>query len=531
MAQNVRDPLRAPVRIGTFGDHAVGSEALQGAYGVAQNVRDPLRAPVRIGTFGEHAVGSEALQGAYGVAQNVRDPLRAPVRIGRLGEYAIGLDGTGGGDGAYVPAEDPLTHTLSTRPLALLALGHALGSIMTQVEGAGSVPESMPESLRTLAHNPEALARGVIDLGLVSEGGGVLAAGLSDWTELKTPHRVTDVRAMAVGDVGMALVSGLTDQGAYMPPELVDLEQTERDAATLALGRALLNMVDGAVVAGSAPTQPAESFEETRRAPAVQLALGQLALQLADDVGGAYVPPDDWAAAQSKDRVVSERALVSWAAALGSHFLDIVAPVEALHTGGLSEFEAPLRADSHQRRTIADGGAGGAGVMAGVEGSSTGGLTNAEGVRGRKLSQYAADISARLTNLNAHAEAEGFGTAGLAEQRKEGRARNDVVKYRGSNPSRVIAGSDGIFTDLEVWDRTGRARRDPGVNPNAASADGEGVLSSAATRAETWTRGGHKWSEAAISTPVDNYGSGGWDSALQREYTSTESDRYMEVEQ
>lgn len=493
----------------------VGSEHTDGAYNPIESMRDPLRAPMRVGGWGEGATDGTVAgaEGTYNPTEALRDPLRAPVRIGAHGEGAL----DGGIEGAYMPADDVLTHTLSSRPQLVLALGRAFANIVTGVEGAAMPAETFPESLRTMAHNPMGFGRAIIDLGLTGPG----TAGLADYSQHKATHRATDTRAMAIGDVGMALVSGMEEAGAYMPPELVDLKPQERDAVTLALGRAIVHMMDGAAVAGEGAYVPPEAHEEVRRQPAFIEALGRLAIQLADDAGAAYVPPEDWAAAQGKDRVQPDRSKTAWAREVGAHLVGIASEVEAAGTAGLIQFRDPLRGDSVIGAVL------GYGIDTGVEGAGTSRLADPDAVRKRKLDQYALAIAARLYGLNAHAEDMGPGTAGLMEWTRRSRAKNDHPNLRGSAPFRIVDGHDGLRVGTDAFGRWARVRKDAGPNPRHAAADA--MQTAAPTRETERTRYGHRYGDKPISTRVDNYDAGGgYSSAYQDDYSEVES-KYMEV--
>jgi hypothetical protein len=480
--------------------------------------RDPLRAPVRIGEHGQYFADGMAVagEGAFmGGLSEHRDPLRAPVRIGEHGQYFA--DGMAlGGEGAYQPPQDMLTHTLSHRPHLVQALGRAFTNIMTGVDGNTMPPESFPETLRVMANNPMSMGRAIIDLGLA----GPSTAGMSDFSNHKVTHRM-DMRAMAIGDVGFALVSGL-DNGAYMPPELYDLKPQERDAVTLALGRAIIHMIDGAAVAGGAPAMPADTYEEVRREPAFIEAMGRLAIQLTDDAGGAYVPPDDWAAAQSKDRAMPERSKTAWARELGRHLVNVASEVEATGTLGLTQFRNPLRADAIINAIL------GRGVDTEVNGASTIMLADPDAVRKRKLDQYAIALAARVYGLNANAEDMGLGTGGLVEWTRHSRARNDRPNLRGSAPFRIVDGHDGLPVHTDMFLRTSRIRNDTGPNKHTIVADA--MQTAAPTRDTEWTRKGHRVGGFSVPLRADHFGGSGFSSAFQEDYTNVDS-KFMEVAQ
>lgn len=525
------DPtLRAPVRIGGYGEAAVygGAATGEGAYMGSLAAWDPtLRAPVRIGHFGEAATdgGATAGEGAYmGSLAQQRDPLRAPVRVGQYGETFV--DGAAVAGQAGYTAPDVLTEQLSQRPKMVAALGRAFTNLMLEVEGGAVPPAHMPASLRFAANNPMTLGRAIIDLGLTGPG----TAGLADYSELKAPHRATDMRAMAVGDVGMALLSGLEGAGPAMPPEVHELTTQERDALTLALGRAIVHMVGSAEyeagqVGWTAPGDVAgfgTTIAPTLRAPEVAEALGRLAIQLADDAGAMYMPPEDWAAPQSGGRGLRENATAAVARALGRRLGGIAAEVEGAGTGGLMRFADPLRGDSIIAALAARG------ITADVEGAGTSMLADPDALRKRKLDAYTAAIAARLYGLNANAEEAGPGTGALTQQTHRLRPLANVPIWHTSAPFHIVDGGDGGLR-LDVGAPTLRPDEVPNARRAGPQPGTETMPGAAPSREGDYqVRPGHRFGDKPIATRGDYFAGGGVDPALHAGFTELDS-KYEEV--
>jgi hypothetical protein len=442
-------------------------------------------------------------------------------------------------DAGAQPAGDPLSRALSGRDDLLRALGTAFIAVTSSsMSAAGSSvvpPSEFPPALKAAAANPLLLGTAMVEMGLV--GGGPSGAGLGDHTAYKRTARAdmrargmgdvgtalitgtgqgdggggpsgaglgdhaaykrtarADMRAMGVGDVGMALITRMSDGGPALPAELQDLKPQERDLLTLALGRALLHMTDGALHAsgGGGPVLPSASFEKARREPAFVEALGRLTMQLAGDAMGPASAPDNWADAQGMGRTAPARSEVAWARDLGSRIAGVCVEAEGLGTAALQDADAPKK---------------------------------------RKLAAYAQAIARKLENINAGlVNGEGAGTGGLAEFTRFNRARKDTPNLRSSAPLRIIDGADGVNVATDEFQRwAARA----GLNTAVTGAlDSDDAQAMPPTRDREWTRSGLRFGGNSISTRMDNYASGGNTSgggAGAPDYTELDT-RYFESE-
>jgi hypothetical protein len=385
-------------------------------------------------------------------------------------------------DAGAQPAADPVARALSTRDDLLRALGAAFLSVSTAAApdgaaGPAAPPAVLSPALRAAAANPLLLGAAMVDAGLV---GGPSGAGLGDHAEFKRTARA-DLRAMGIGDVGMALVTRAGDGGGGggggggpgLPPEVLDLPPQDRDLLTLALGRALLHLTDGALHAagGGGPVAPAASFAAVRRAPAFVDALGRLALQLAGDAVGPVAAPGDWDAPQRGGRSAPGRSEVAWARDVGSRLAGVCAQAEGLSTAGLQDADAPKK---------------------------------------RKLAAYAAAIAHRLEGVHAALPQDGSGgagTAGLTAFTRTNRARKDAPNLRGSAPSKIIDGVDGIAVATERFQRW--ALRAHTNAPVAGALNSDDAQAVPPTREREWTRRGQRFGGQAVSTRTDHYASGG----------------------
>ena len=369
-------------------------------------------------------------------------------------------------DAGTGPSGDPLSRALSQRDHLLRALGSAFLAVTSVSSGSAAPPAEFPEALKAAAKNPLLLGAAMVDMGLVGASG----AGLGDFSEHKRTARA-DMRAMGVGDVGMALVTRQDGGGApLVPPELHDLKPQERDVLTLALGRALLRLTDGALHAagGGGPALPA-SFEKARRQPAFVEALGRLAIQLAGDAVGPLTAPGNWADAQSGDRVAPLRSQTAWARDVGSRL---------------------------------------AAVFIEAEGLGTAGLADASALKKRKLAAYTQAIARKLENINVGlAQGEAAGTGGLTQFTRTNRARKDAPNLRGSAPFKIIDGADGLGVATEEFQRwAARAGLNVAV---AGNINAEQAQATPPTREREWTRHGLRFGGNSVSTRTDNFASGG----------------------
>lgn len=167
---------------------------------------------------------------------NLQETLRVDALLREIGQTAIGLDGLPSSLGQWVPTEDPLTRLLSTREDVATALGQLFMRVTSDhvQTGEAALPDEtgFEESLRD--------SEFVRNVGERLIQTGVTAPSM--WPTHMQPTQREEL-AFALGQQIRALDGEVHVSGGPSTVHEQTLDNIEKDAMALAMGRAVLNMI------------------------------------------------------------------------------------------------------------------------------------------------------------------------------------------------------------------------------------------------------------------------------------------------